>query len=80
MKMLPTFYQAHLESQLDAAQYLSVSIGSPSTIYQKKSIEGLANAFPLPIQFESRRRKIQRLLSLNELKIETIWFLYSVSG
>lgn len=75
MKMLPTFYQAHLESQLNAAQYYRVSI----VIYlvqslKKVSIEELANAFPLPIQFESRRRKIQRLLSLKELKLETIWF------
>lgn len=37
------------------------------------SIEALANALPLPILFESRRRKIQRFLSIPCLKVEAIW-------
>lgn len=37
------------------------------------SLEALATAFPLPIQFESRRRKVQRFFCLPQLNIETIW-------
>lgn len=73
--MLPLLYQVHLESQLEPSQYLTLSILSHLLQSIKKvSLEGLATAFPLPIQFESRRRKIQRFLSNPNFKIETIWF------
>lgn len=36
--------------------------------------ESLANALPIPIKFESRRKRIQRFLSLPNLTIEQIWF------
>jgi hypothetical protein len=73
--MLPTFYQTHLESQLERSQYLTLSIllNLLQSIKQV-SLEALATAFPLPIQFESRRRKIQRFLSLPQLNIERLWF------
>lgn len=59
MKNLPPFYQAHLESQLKRSQYLTlmILINLLQSI-KKVSLEGLANAFPLAIQFDSRRRKI----------------------
>ena len=41
---------------------------------KKVSLETLATALPIPILFESRRKKIQRFLSLPNLKIEKIWF------
>ncbi len=74
MKILPTFYQAHLESQLERSQYLTLII-LVNLLHSVKnvSIEALANAFPLLIQFDSRRRKIQRFLSNSHLKIETVW-------
>jgi hypothetical protein len=34
----------------------------------------LATALPIPILFESRRKKIQRFLSLPNLSIEKVWF------
>ena len=37
-------------------------------------LEELANKFPQPILFESRRRKLQRFLELPSLTLETIWF------
>lgn len=37
-------------------------------------LETLAEAFPLPVKFESRRRKIQRLLILPHLTIAKISF------
>lgn len=75
MKMLPTFYQTHLQSQLSRSEYLSLTLllNLLQSIKQVR-LERLANAFPFPIQFESRRRKIQKLLSLPQLTIKNIWF------
>ncbi len=42
------------------------------TNYSK--LEKIANALPIPILFESRRKKIQRFLSLPILNIQSIWF------
>lgn len=38
------------------------------------NLEKLATAFPQPIKFASRRRKLQRFLSLPHLTIKNIWF------
>ncbi|MEA5583596.1 hypothetical protein VB620_19915, partial [Nodularia harveyana UHCC-0300] len=38
------------------------------------NLERLANGIPLPIKFESRRKRIQRFISLPTLTIEKIWF------
>lgn len=75
MIMLPEFYQNHLKSQLNRSQYLTLTI-LISLLQSLKTVnlESLANAFPLYITFEGRRRKIQRFLSLRILKIENIWF------
>ncbi len=63
--MLPTSYQNHLKSQLNLAEYLLLKI----LIHLLQSIEEvtlekLANALPLAIKFQSRRKRIQRFLSL----------------
>jgi hypothetical protein len=73
--MLPQFYQDHFKSQLHPAQYLLLTllVQLLQTIKQAK-LETLATSLPLPILFESRRRKIQRFLSLPALCIETLWF------
>jgi hypothetical protein len=73
--MLPQFYQDHLKSQLHPAQYLLLTllVQLLQTIKQAK-LETLAASLALPILFESRRRKIQRFLSLPALSIETLWF------
>lgn len=75
MTILPVFYQTHLQNQLNRAQYLTLTIliSLLQSIKQVR-LEALANAFPLRIQFESRRRKIQKFLSLRQLTIENIWF------
>jgi hypothetical protein len=74
MKMIPTFYQNHLRSQLSLAEYLllKILIQILQTIKQV-SLESLANALPIPIKFESRRKKIQRFLALPKLTIKKIW-------
>ncbi len=74
MIMLPEFYEIHLKRELGRAEYLLLKIlinllQSIKTI----SLEALATALPIPIIFESRRKKIQRFLSLNYINVEEIW-------
>jgi hypothetical protein len=64
--MFPQFYQNHLEKQLKPAEYLTLKI----LVYllqshRQVSIELLASVMPYPIQFESRRRSLQRFLKLD---------------
>lgn len=75
LKMLPTFYQTHLKSQFSLAEYLllTILINLLQSI-KNVSLETLATALPIPIKFESRRKKIQRFLSLPNLTIEKVWF------
>ncbi len=73
--MLPTLYQNHLKSQFTLAEYifLKIFVNLLQSI-KKVSLEKLANALPLPIKFESKRKRIQRFLSLQNLTIEKVWF------
>jgi len=73
--MIPQFYQDHLQSQFNPAEHLLVRciiqiLQSIKTL----SLEKLANALPLPVLFDSRRKKIQRLLMLPQLGFKTVWF------
>ncbi len=66
MIILPEFYETHLKRELGRTEYLLLKLlinllQSIKTV----SIESLATALPLPILFESRRKRIQRFLSLN---------------
>lgn len=75
MIIIPLFYQKHLKSQLSLREYLFLQI--LVNILQSIKIvnlERLANGIPLPIKFESRRKRIQRFLSLPNFTIEKIWF------
>lgn len=73
--MLPVFYQNHLKSQLSIAEYLCLKILlNILQSIKKVSLEKLANALPIGIRFESRRKRIQRFLSLPNLTIEKVWF------
>jgi hypothetical protein len=72
--MLPEIYQKHLVTRLTQTQYLIVSIlVQLLSIYRWVSLEELANKFPSPILWESRRRKLQRFLESPNLTIENIW-------
>lgn len=73
--MLPSFYQTYLQNNLSLAEYLllQILINLLQSI-KKVSLETLATALPIPILFESRRKKIQRFLSLPNLSIEKVWF------
>lgn len=73
--MLPLLYQTHLENQLESSEFLlfNILINILQNI-KEVSLEKIATALPLPILFESRRKKVQRFLSLPILNIKTLWF------
>jgi len=64
---MPEFYQNYLQSQLEPSQYLLLTIlmNLLQSIKQVK-LETLAAALPLSIQFESRRHKLQKFVSVLE--------------
>ena len=73
--MLPPLYQTHLENKLEPSEFLFFNI--LINILQELreiSLEKIATALPIPILFESRRKKVQRFLSLPSLNIKTLWF------
>ena len=73
--MLPTFYQTLLQKHLTHAQLITLKMLVWLLQHQKQvRIERLAAALPLPIQQNSRRRHIQRFLTLNTLSVVLLWF------
>ena len=73
--MLPSFYQACLQAQLSSIQFITLQM--LVVLLQRErcvSIERLATLFAQPIQFESRRRNLQRFLQLPQLNIKALWF------
>jgi hypothetical protein len=73
--MLPIFYQAHLQKYLTKSQLITLKLLVWLLQSQKQvKIERLAASLPLPIQQNSRRRHIQRFLSLKRLSVVLLWF------
>ncbi|MBD1848129.1 IS4 family transposase [Cyanobacteria bacterium FACHB-63] len=73
--MLPSFYQTCLQSQLTEAQFVTLEILVELLQKERRvTIERLATLFPQPILFQSRRRSIQRFLSLPQLTPQAVWF------
>lgn len=73
--MLPPFYQAGLAAQLSQIQLITLQM--LVELLQKErqvSLERLATLFAQPIQFESRRRNLQRFLMLPQLSAQALWF------
>lgn len=72
--MLPELYQTHFKQNLKASDYilLEILISLLQSIKQV-NLEKLATSLPLPILFESRRKKIQRFLSLPVWNVKTTW-------
>lgn len=73
--MLPSLYQNYLENQLEPSELLvfDILLNVLQNI-KEVSLEKIATALPIPILFESRRKKIQRFLSLPSLNIKKLWF------
>ncbi len=59
--MLLPLYQTHLENQLESSEllFLELMINVLQNI-KEVSLEKIATALPIPILFESRRKKVQR--------------------
>jgi hypothetical protein len=73
--MLPKFYQNCFQNVLTPTQYKMLQILVLLLQFHKSvTLEKLATVFPQPILFESRRRSIQRFLSLPQLRIKLLWF------
>ena len=73
--MLAPFYQNFLEQYLNKAQLITLKMLVWLLQNQKQvRIERLAATLPLPIQQNSRRRHIQRFLTLNALSVVLLWF------
>jgi hypothetical protein len=74
-KMLPQFYQSHLQKYLSETQLITLKLLVWLLQTQKQvKIERLAATLPLPIQQNSRRRHIQRFLQLTRLSVVILWF------
>jgi Transposase DDE domain len=73
--MLPSFYQTYLEKSLSQSEWLTLQILVwLLQMHKSIKIERLAACFPLPILFESRRKKIQRFLTCSSLSVSLLWF------
>ncbi|MCP6761967.1 MAG: hypothetical protein NHB32_25180 [Fischerella sp. CENA71] len=73
--MLASFYQKFLEKYLNKAQLITLKMLVWVLQNQKQvKLERLAATLPLPIQQNSRRRHLQRFLTLNALSVVLLWF------
>jgi hypothetical protein len=74
MQLLP-LYESHFQQSLTNVQYQTLKILIWLLTVQKTvRIERLAACFPLPITYESRRKHIQRFLTLSSLSLPLFWF------
>ena len=72
--MLPPFYCLCLDAILTPSQVATLEILVWLLQFHKLfKIERLAARFPLPIKYESRRRKIKRFLLLSYFIVNAIW-------
>ncbi|NEO44383.1 MAG: IS4 family transposase, partial [Moorea sp. SIO4A3] len=73
--MVPELYQKHLKNLLSESQslffYLIIIIIQDT---KNVKLEKIAESLPLPIKFSSRRKKLQRFLSLPVFQLKTLWF------
>ena len=73
--MIPELYQKHLKNLLSESQFLFFYL-VVIIIQDTKNVklEKIAESLPLPIKVNSRRKKLQRFLSLSILEIKNLWF------
>ncbi len=73
--MLPQFYIDYLKAYLPSSEFLTLQILVwLLQVHRQVRIERLASSFPYPIKCESRRKKIQRFLTLPRLSLPLLWF------
>ena len=74
MKLLP-LYESHIKLCLTEAQVQTLKILIWLLTVQKTvKIERLSACFPLPTKYESRRKHLQRFLTLSSLSLPLFWF------
>lgn len=73
--MLPAFYQTTLQTHLSDQQYLTLQLLlCLLQVHRQVKLSVLASVFPQPIQYDSRKRNLQRFLILPQLSIKLLWF------
>ena len=70
-----SLYESHFKQSLTVTQLQTLKILVWLLTVQKTvKIERLAACFPLPICYESRRKHLQRFLTLSALSLPLFWF------
>jgi hypothetical protein len=73
--MFPTFYQTTLRAHLNESQYLTLQLLLLLLqAHRQVKLSLLASVFPQPIQYQSRKRNLQRFLVLPQLSVKLLWF------
>ena len=68
-------HQSQIEKYLTKSQYLTLELLIwLLQVHKEVRIERLASYLPIPILYESRRKKIQRFLVLSSLSLPLFWF------
>jgi hypothetical protein len=74
-KMLPPSYQKILRTHLNESQYLTLQLLLLLLqAHRQVKLSVLASVFPQPIQYQSRKRNLQRFLVLPQLCVKLLWF------
>jgi hypothetical protein len=74
-KMLPPSYQIILRKHLNESQYLTLQLLLLLLqAHRQVKLSILASVFPQPIQYQSRKRNLQRFLVLPQLCVKLLWF------
>ena len=74
-ELIPLLYESQIKLYLTASQIQTLKILVWLLTVQKTvKIERLAACFPLPIHYESRRKHLQRFLTLSALSLPLFWF------
>lgn len=72
--MILKSYHAHLSENLTHANYLlTILLIEVVQSIKEVTLESIATKLPMPIKFESRRKKVQRFLSDDEWSLDNIW-------
>ena len=73
--MFPAFYQTTLRTHLSETQYLTLNLLLLLLqAHRQVKLSVLASVFPQPIQYDSRKRNLQRFLALPKLRLKVLWF------
>jgi hypothetical protein len=73
--MFPVSYQTTLRAHLNESQYLTLQLLLLLIqAHRQVKLSILASVFPQPIQYQSRKRNLQRFLILPQISIKVLWF------